>query len=166
MSDKYLETEMKHLENFITDWDSSQSVQVNLSSSFVARSRCKFCATGPTHYVISKLSTKWYDHSMIKARFAAYVKRLKRMNYDFYLSVNPKVFHSTSFLTHTVFYKGYDPALHKNRGIPPAANYMEYLACGCGRTQWGFAQKSSAGRPEIALRKSRYKYPSSFNYQY
>jgi hypothetical protein len=166
MSNKYLELEMRHLENFISDWDSSQSVQVNLSSSFVVRSRCKFCATGPKHYIISKLSTKWYDHSMIKDRFTSYVKRLKRMNYDFYLTVSPKVFNSVGFLTHTAFYKGYNPALHKNISLSPIANYMEYLACGCGRTQWGFAQKSSASRPEIASRKSRYKYPRKFDYRY
>jgi hypothetical protein len=166
MSNKFLESEMRHLENFISDWDSSQSVQINLSSSFLVKSRCKFCVSGPKHYVISKLSTKWIDHSMVKDRFAAYVKRLKRFNYDFYLSVSPKVFNSINFLTHTVFYKGYNPALHKNVGVPAAANYMEYLTCNCGLTQWGFAQKSAASRPEIVLRKAKYNYPRKFDYQY
>jgi hypothetical protein len=163
---KYIEIEMAHLENFILDWENYQSVRVNLSSSFIAKSRCKFCATGPQNYFISKLVTKWYDHSFIKERAAAYLKRLRRMNFDFYLDSSPKHFKSVKFLIHTVFYKGYDPVLHKNRGVPAVANYMEYLACHCGRTQWAFVQKSAAARPEIIQRKSRNKYPRQFGYRY
>ncbi|SRR5258708_7669090 len=138
-------------------------VHINLSTPFPVRTRCRYCGKGPEHYYASKTATKWFNPNRIKDASKHYQKHIKRMIFDYYLDSLPKDFCFISPFTHTVLYKSYNPALHKKRGIPPVNDYVEFLCCNCGRTTWGFSQKSIGARHEITQRKARYSYPVKFD---
>jgi hypothetical protein len=137
-------------------------VRINLSTTFLIRTKCKFCASGPVHYFVGKSAIKWFDPHKAKDNFKFYFKFIKRMNYDFYLDENPKQYTSMSPFTHTPTYKGYYPTLHKKRGVPVINDFIEYLCCDCGRSKWVFSQKSTRQRPEITNRKAKNSYPMKF----
>jgi hypothetical protein len=155
---------LKELEDFARQYNiKPQSVKINAASTFPVRAKCRFCMKGPTHYFAQKLPVKWYNPKRIKELFDAASKYFKRMSQDFYLIEKPTAFTGIAAFSCYPVYKSYNPALHTKRGIPAFDDVIECLACYCGRTTWGFAQKSIVYRPDILFRKARYKYPVKFD---
>ena len=156
-------TKTYYIEDFFEESEQSpKPVRINLSTTFIIRTKCKFCATGPVHYFTGKNSIKWFDPHNAKKNHKFYFKFMKRMNYDFYLDETPKNYTSMSPFTHTPTYKGYYPSLHKKRGVSAINDFVEYLCCDCGRSKWVFSQKSAKQRPEIVNRKAKNSYPIKF----
>jgi hypothetical protein len=138
-------------------------IRINLSTTFPVRTRCKFCGKGPEHYYAAKTAIKWFNPNRSKDLAKHVQKFMKRMIYNYYLIEAPKDFKSTTPYTHTVAYKGYYPTLHKKRNVPAVNDYIEFLCCDCGRSQWSFSQKATSSRPEITQRKARHNYPHKFD---
>jgi hypothetical protein len=152
-----------YIEDFFNESDRGPKfVGVNLSTTFLIRTKCKFCATGPVHYFTGKTTIKWLSPHKAKGNYKFYFKFIKRVNYDYYLDEAPKKYTSMSPFTHTPAYKGYNPALHKKRGVSAINDFVEYLCCDCGRSKWVFSQKATKQRPEIVNRKAKNNYPVKF----
>jgi len=138
------------------------NIQINAATTFPVRAKCRFCMKGPEHYLVYRSPVKWYNPKRIKEWFDVAVKSYRRMNTDFYLIEKPSVFTGIAAFSAYFEFKTYSPALHAKRGISATDDMMEGLSCGCGRTVWGFYQKSAQQRRDIHQRKSRYSYPIKF----
>lgn len=142
-----------------------EKTKVNLSSSFVVRSRCKYCHSGPAHYYFSKNPNLLFSPNWKYFESAAWLSKCyKRICSDYYLMDSPSYVKSVSDFTHKVRYKAFRPKLFKNKGVHPFSDYREFLICECGKSCWEFYQKSTSKRVEIINRKSRYNHKFIFNY--
>lgn len=139
-------------------------VRVNLSTPFLVRSRCKFCAGLPTHYYYIRNATMWYNPRKPIDHFKQMTKYVKRMCSDHYLMEEPKYFVEMASFSHPVSYKGYRPRLHRTRGSSATQDVVEFLMCDCGRSSWAFSDKAVKYRPEIVARKARYRFPQKFEF--
>jgi hypothetical protein len=142
-------------------------IKVNLSETFMTRSRCKECSRFPSIYYYVKNPILWYDPAKTKETFAFIKKYVNRMCSDFYLVEEPKSFTTTNYFSFSTGFKAYRPKLHKSRNpwdYNPIVEVTEFLTCECGGTTWAFADKTVKHRPEIVLRKARYRYPRKFDF--
>lgn len=143
-----------------------ETIYVNVSSSFLARTRCPKCHGKPHYYYAIRLPERWKDHTYLKDDFAISLKWYGRPSNDWYMEEQPRYFHSAHDFDYAVENKGYNPILHRTRGsnISNRDNVMEVISCWCGSTAWAFNQKAAKNRPEITNRKSRLFYPNKFEY--
>lgn len=136
-------------------------IGVKLSSSFPTKSRCKFCKGFPKVYYMTRNPTHSMDHRKTIDSLDFYRSFIKRMSDDFFLISQPRYFQSASTFAHAISnYCNYRPRLHRTRGCTPKRDYVEFLACECGKTFWAFAVKSVKNRPEIENRKSKNNFPN------
>lgn len=135
-------------------------VQVNVSSTFMIRCRCKRCGKNPSvhRYFYFKNPNYWKSPRKQIERFSYIKKHVKRFCEDYYLSNKPSKYTNMSIFSHSPTYKGFNPKLHKNKGVLPFDDYAELITCPCGRTTWSFYQKSILERFEIINRKAKYNY--------
>lgn len=146
----------------------SEIVRVNLSETFMVRSRCKLCGKLPSMYYYFKNPILFDDVNEVKYLFGFIRKYISRMCDDFYLIESPSSFIHMSFFGFKLNFKGYNPKLHKTR--TPWIRYKqdleitEFLTCECGKTSWAFSDKTVKLRPEIILKRARYKYPKRFDF--
>lgn len=138
----------------------SQFVRVNLSSTFVTKSRCKECGGCPHEYYRIPQSPYYLDARGEQAIFDWIKTYIKRMSSDWYLLEQPRHFHSIRDFNFYYEEKAFKPALHQC--FIDEAHTIEYLTCSCGRTVWAFNQKIGDDHPDIKHRKSRYQYPQKF----
>ena len=137
-------------------------IRVNLSNSFMVRTKCAVCGEEPTIYYYNAKPYLWNEPKSQKRLFDAIKHWYKRMCMDWYLESNPSYFHSGADFSHPVDYKGFNPKLHYTRGINPDANIVEFITCWSGCTIWAFVDKANKNRPEFVNRKSRYSHPHKF----
>jgi hypothetical protein len=146
----------------------SEIVRVNLSETFMVRSRCKSCGELPSMYYYFKNPVLFDDVNEVRHIFGFIKKYISRMCDDFYLIENPSSFKHMSYFGFRLNFKGYNPKLHKTR--TPWVQYKqeleitEFLTCECGKTSWAFSDKTIKLRPEIIFKKARYKYPKKFDF--
>jgi hypothetical protein len=146
----------------------SEIVKVNLSETFMVRSRCTSCGELPSMYYYFKNPILFDDVNEIRYLFTFIRKYVNRMCNDFYLIDRPGDFIRMGFFGFRLNFKGYNPKLHRTR--TPWARYKqdleitEFLTCECGKTSWAFSDKTVKLRPEIILKKARYKYPKNFDF--
>jgi hypothetical protein len=138
-------------------------IYINLSSSFMARARCKYCQSGPTEYSVEKGPNPIRDHSIVRKHFNIVKKVYKKICYDFYLDTNPSAFNSLAMFKHSPSYKSLSSHAFRSR-LYEKSECKETLWCPCGLTAWAFNNKGSRRRPEISQRKARYRYPHKFDY--
>ncbi len=133
---------------------------VNISSTFMAKSRCKKCGSPPQYnrYFYFQTSNFFKSPRKQSSLINFLKKHFKRMCEDYYLSNYPSRYNSVSPFSHSASYKGFVPKLHKNKGVSATENYTEIITCYCGRTTWAFYQKSAENRPEIINKKGRFNY--------
>lgn len=139
-------------------------IKVNISSTFMPRSRCNHCGTGPAFYFYSRNP---YIYNEVSAKITAsnlFNKWIKRMAGDWYLKEMPSSFISVKDHKYAPKYY-YVPAIYSKRGLPiDKENLLEMVCCDCGVTTWAFSRKAVKNRPEITNRKGRYNYPQKFEY--
>ena len=139
-------------------------VRINISSTFMVKSRCKECGKGPDFYYTVLKPYKWQDTKYYKM-FSLVTRRwIRRMLSSWYLDFQPRYFRTLEDFSFKVEDKSYLPATHRTRGanIKDRDNVVEFVGCTCGSTVWAFNDKSIKKRPEITNRKGRYKYPQRF----
>ena len=140
-------------------------IRINISSTFMARTRCAECGTGPTYYYYIRKPYLWKN---VRQQITAskYNRNwIKRMSSDWYLVGHPRYFHDIEEFSFILEDKQYRPTLYRTRGeVTQGDNVVEIVGCDCGATVWAFNQKSTKNRPEITNRKGRYKYPQRFEY--
>ena len=141
-----------------------EAIRVNISSSFMARARCKFCRSGPDYYYGSFKPHMWSDVSRYRSFTKRNKKWIRRMCSSWYKQFEPRTFEDISEFTFRLDYQDMRPTLFRTRGTSTGEreNVMECLGCKCGRTIWGFNQRSVKKRPEITNRKGKYGYPKKF----
>jgi hypothetical protein len=141
-------------------------IRINISSTFLAKARCKECGKGPDYYYASMQPFKWekVKYFILYSKFSQ--KWVKRMASDWYQAFQPRYFRKLGDFSFALEGKSYDPILHRVKGanIRDKDNIVEYVGCSCGATVWSFNDKSTNKRPEITNRKGRYKYPQKFVY--
>lgn len=142
--------------------EKSSKFNVNISSTFIARTKCKFCNVGPTHYYASKNPISTVSHREVLAFFNWVKKYYGRFCRDFYLFDDPSNCSSLKAFSHPVNYKGFRAKLHKNKGVSPHMDFVDCLVCDCGRTTWAFYQRSISNRKEVVNRKGRYGYKTIY----
>ena len=144
----------------------TETIQVNISSSFMKRTLCPDCHKGPDYYypVMNTFIWKEVKYYVFVSKYAR--KWIKRMNSNWYLEWKPRNFTKLGDFSFALDGKSYIPLAHKVRGtnISERDNVTEFLGCECGSTLWAFNQKSKSKRPEVTNRKGRYKYPQKFVY--
>lgn len=139
-------------------------IRVRLSSSFMIRTKCKHCQTGPTDYYIERAGIPWKEHNSVRNTFNIIKRFWNRLASDYYLGEQPSSFNNLSMFNHTPSYKGFRPRAHRNRGVHAKLECIERVCCACGLTNWAFYEKGATNRPEISQRKARYRYPQKFVY--
>jgi hypothetical protein len=139
-------------------------IRVSLSTPFVTKARCRYCKGFPSYYYYARNPTLWYNPRRITESFKMMSKYIKRLSNDFHSAKNPRFCTKVSEIFHQVSYKGYRPRLHRTRGSNPTQDIVEYLMCECGRTSWGFTDKSIKGRPEILNKKAYQRFPQKFEF--
>lgn len=146
----------------------SETIKVNVSETFMVRSRCKSCGELPSSYYYYKNPILFEDVSDVKELFGFIRKYISRLCDDFYLADSPTNFVHMSFFGFKLNFKGYNPKLHRTRTPfiqhKQELEITEFLTCKCGKTSWAFSDKTVRQRPEIILRKGRYRYPKKFDF--
>lgn len=140
-------------------------IKVNISSSFMAKARCKECGKGPDYYYATLKPFMWKDvkHFLM---FSSITKMWFAKKADWYKQFEPRHFTKVGDFTKKLEDKSYNPIVHRTKGadVSDRINIIEYVGCQCGATVWGFNNLSVQKRPEITNRKGRYKYPQKFVY--
>jgi hypothetical protein len=140
-----------------------ETTTINLSSTFPVRGRCNKCSSLPTNLYRVRNPTLWFDPQKVIKRFSYIKKYCDRMCVDYYFTDNPSIFITVNDFSHCVNYKGYNPRLHKNKGVI-ALSFTEFFTCDCGGMVWGVTEKCAQYRPEISNRKSRSKHSLVFKF--
>ncbi len=138
-------------------------VKIKLSSSFMARTRCKYCGSYPSYYYRFGTDKLYKNPRTYINWFFWYTKHQDRLCDDFYLIDDPKEYTITSYFDYPVKIKSYNPSIHHKSGLQKRI-ISECLTCDCGKSYWVFNQKSVANREEIYNRKSDRKFPQIFKY--
>lgn len=137
-------------------------VKINLSSSFMARGRCKYCGEHPIIYYYIYNSTLWDSPEYIQKFFSIISKRVNRMGKTPWHGDSPSDITGLSNFSQGTGFKKYSPIIRQTRGINLDFDVMEYLMCPCAKTMYAFTQKSNKTRPEILNRMARKTYPKKF----
>lgn len=142
-------------------------IRINISSSFMARARCKECGKGPDYYYNMSKPYQWQNvrGSLIYSEVTKrWIKSMLTSNW--YFKFEPRHFRKLGDFIFTLEGKSYLPTFHRTRGSDSSNsdNVVEFVGCECGATIWAFNEKSTKDRPEITNRKGRYKYPQRFVY--
>jgi len=143
-----------------------EDIKVKLSSSFMARARCKYCGSYPSYYYRfgGRGNRCKKDHRAFIDLFSWIPKHQYRLCEDFYLGNSPKNYTLMSFLNYSLYFIDYNPSLHHKRGLKEKSSFNECLTCDCGKSCWVFNQKSVINRKEIYHRKSSKNFPKIFKY--
>lgn len=141
-----------------------ETIRINISSTFMARGRCKFCKSGPEYYYGCFKPHMWSDIKYYKNFTARNKQWIRRMCSSWYKEFEPRTFDSNYEFAFRLEYYSLRPTVFRAHGAPMSqrSNVVECLACECGRTVWAFNQKSTKNRPEITNRKGKYGYPKKF----
>lgn len=138
-------------------------VNVNLSSSFVVRARCKKCSEVPKYYYYSRLPINWFTPNKNFEIKNSYRKYYKRMCSDSYQSEYPSNhLFKLGYLSWHPPEKGYNPRLHITKGSYPM-EFIEILTCSCGGTSWYFLSPNPF-KKEVLFRKAMKNFPFKFAY--
>lgn len=169
MSDKLsdLNREIRQLLSQYSSKYKQELIRINISSSFMARARCKECGKGPAHYYNDRKSRVFEDIIMFLESSQFWRRWLKRFNRSWYLEMEPRYFSTMEDIgKFSLEDKHYNPLLHRTRGsnLGREENVIEMVTCQCGGTVWAFNNKSTKKRPEIKNRKGRYSYPQKFDW--
>jgi hypothetical protein len=132
-------------------------IKINISNTFIIRSVCKFCKTGPTSYFTVMNKIKWFN-----PKIAIDKHHRNKNNPKLYPSDLPREITKMGCVKHYTDYKGYNPSRHKKKGMA-SMDFLEGLSCKCSRTFWLFSHISNKNRMEIVNRKGKYTYPFSFS---
>lgn len=139
-------------------------IEVNISASFIARARCKYCGTPPSLYLYSRNPYLYADIGQKQFTSAFAKKWIKRICGDWYLQEEPSSFTEVNSFQ-TIYRDYFTPTLQRTRGNPSDRdNLMEMICCECGKTAWHFKNKSIKNKPEIINRKGKYNYPQKFSW--
>ena len=153
------------LKRFDPDYK-AEIVRVNISNTFLVRSRCIECGGYPIYYykIVCRHIWKNISDALIVSKW--FRKFWQRMTQDWYLSKQPKYFHDIAPFNIIIEDKSFNPAIYKVRGkaTKENENVLELIGCNCGATGWAFNEKSTKKRPVITNRKGRYKYPWGFDF--
>lgn len=139
-------------------------IQVNLSNSFMSRTKCAVCGEEPKIYYYQERPYLFNDHRSMGRIFDYFKKWFKKMNQDWYLEADPKFFSDITSFCHPVDYKGYNPKLHMTKGMNPKTNVTQFISCWSGCSIWAFSDKANSNRPEFTNRKCKYGHPDKFIY--
>lgn len=148
----------------VTRFDDSykpKTMGISLSSSFMAKARCKFCTKPPSQYFGMFKTHVWLDASAYRKFTPRNWRWIRRMCSSWYKDYEPRDFEDVFDFTFRFDYKNYRVILHRARGalVNPNDNVIDCVTCECGRTVWAFNQSSTKKRPEIVNRKGKYAYP-------
>jgi hypothetical protein len=144
-------------------YDGHEVIKVRLSTSFLIRSKCIYCKSGPSVYFYIQNPILWFNHRKVLERIEFLKRNVKRFGGSHFLKFDPKYFIYNSHFNQSINFKGYNPKLHRTRGNY-AISITEYLQCNCGRMSWAFSEKSIQNRDDILSRKSRFKFPNKFDF--
>src|SRR5512135_1353899 len=125
-------------------------IRINISSTFMARARCKNCGKGPDYYYSVGQPFKWVDARSALV-FSKKIKEwLTKIVSNWYLPFSPQFFKKLGDFTFSLEDKSYSPLFHRTRGanIGHHKRVVEFVGCECGATVWAFNEKSAVKRPE------------------
>ena len=145
----------------------SEIVRINVSSTFLARTRCKGCGKIPDFYYYIRNPFHWVDPHTSIAVGKWRRHWIKSMSTSWYVGNDPRFSNKLGDFTFILEGRQYVPTAHRVRGLPEPDknNVTEILTCSrCQTINWAFNQKSAKSRPEIMNRKGKYNYPRKFEY--
>lgn len=139
------------------DWDIGEieEIKINLSTPIVMRARCKRCGKFPDTYYCLRHRELIKDVKKQIAHSLRTKKYIKKMNAEWYFDFSPSNFSSINLFSHSTIYKGYNPRLHKTKGLDPHSLKMEYLTCPCNQTIWSWVDKFVQNKLEHKHRRAR-----------
>jgi hypothetical protein len=132
----------------------NNSIGVNISSSFLYRTRCKFCSSGPSLYfaVCKGIYTRepardknaWNDPSIFN---------------DWYIASEPRAHtNANNFAFNSDM--SFNATMHRTRDSG-GHDMINVAVCECGKTEWRFTGKLSSQKPAIVNRRGKYTYSKS-----
>lgn len=137
--------------------------EVNISTTFMTRGRCKLCGELPTTYCNVRLAS-FYLTPYEKIKNTDWAKPFyKKTNVDALMSLPPSIETKLQDFSHQLNYKGYSPRLHRTQSLK--TNMIEYASCECRQTVWIIPHMYNVLLEHIG-RRGRYDYPTKLKYQY
>lgn len=130
-------------------------LEVNASSSFIRRTKCKYCVSGPSYYFYVRNKENFVNLKLYLNMQALQKKRMKRVNLSYSDHHMSNIKTATSF-QHPVNYKGFRVKSHRKRHYN-LSETIEILTCKCGKTCWAFSENTTYNIPEVSNKRSRYK---------
>lgn len=138
-------------------------INISLSSSMMARARCKHCQSAPKIYYYYRNPNQYKDVKVSNDLILRYKNNLTRFNRTKF-NFAPKYIQGIGYLSHPSGWSRYRPKVHHTRGTHPNLDLVEVIACECMQTRWIFADKATKDRPEIFHRKSTRRFPFKFEF--
>jgi hypothetical protein len=126
---------------------------INVSASFVARTKCKFCLTGPKNYFA--YYTFNYDLDMEKEEMIYQQKHAKRFCSNWYQDSAVKPSSMTHMCNLGKYYRSSVSATVYKGNQKDSTHYIEYCMCDCRKTVWFINELQGIFHPEIKNRISR-----------
>jgi hypothetical protein len=134
--------------------------KIKLSSTFFARTLCKFCQKPGTIYYSYK-NPKLYKSPELAFRHQRVYIVNPEPAYIYMIEHHEFSFEELHF---PVNISSFNIKMHRCKKISNSSNYEEALFCDCGKSCWVFNYKSVKNRKEISMRKSKKVFDSSFIY--
>lgn len=135
---------------------------VKISSTFVHRARCPKCGGRPAYSVYNYFCVRNLTGWVSLKQNTDILKWIKTYNRrlcdDYYLFGKPSYTKSVNEFSHAVNYKGSKTRLHRNKGITPGNDFIDFISCSCGKSIWAYYTRSSQSRAEVENRTGKYYY--------
>jgi hypothetical protein len=142
----------------------SRDIYVNLSCSFLERTRCKFCGELPYFYYCLRSKTYSKEAFIPFNKMRWLTKRNYKINNDDYIINEPRDFTNIAILSYSVPYMSYFVSPHRIKNIKSNYDYIEYVACPCGKSRWAFCFDFCNHKLEVINRKCRNKHYKKFDW--
>lgn len=133
-------------------------IKVKTSSSFAARTRCKYCFSGPLFYFRSGCPV--IRRSPSRSGPPSYEK----INYNFSkrsIKYRDVAIRDQSFV---LDYNKFNVKAHRVKNLNRKINYDDVLYCECTKTHWTFNYNSTKDRKEITSRQSKDFFGGAFTF--
>jgi hypothetical protein len=141
-------------------------IHINVSHSFMARSRCKACGKEPSYYFAMRSPFRYNGpNDMLKD--SEKIRNLtKKIVSDWFIDLQPRIFKNISEFNYRIELKQFTPTLFRRKGFPikDRDNVIEMVGCNCGAIYWSFNDRSNINHPEVFNRKGKYSFPKKFEY--
>lgn len=137
-----------------------QAVQVRVGPTFMARTICRHCGTGPRYcYYLMNPSVHHDPRVRLKISDSILGWEYEHLKTEYTKHSKTRNLTKISRSSFPLDYTRHRPTLSRSTLKSGFANFVDIVNCTCMKTSWLFNQIGANGRPDITNRIGRYVYP-------